>query len=883
MRHTSTHAATLLRHILAAGLAAVVAADPSSAQSISGGPAIPTWKPYGRVETLSIDGTTLYAGGAFDYVGPDTGGFGIVNASDPAAINTASNLINGAGAIASDGSGGWFVVTAEASTFGARPVIAHILSSGQRDTTWISPAFSGGISVLALNGGQLFVGGSFTSVNGEPRAGVAAVHATTGVLLPWDALLSHTSAIASPYVTAVAFAQGRVYVGGLYTTAAGQPREGFAVFDAATAAVLPFVLPASPSPGFVDTSTSAGRVYVSGFFGGGSVTIRAYDLDLAPVAGWDTTASGSRLLATPTAVYAERWLSPGTSVVALDPSTGRPLPFATVTLAREVSYDTAWVTSMAVGDGRLYIGGEFQRVNGQVRRSLVAVDALTGGPVAWGPRVSGIVTGIASDGGQVAIGGGFQSIGGIAQQNLVTLDVTTGRPTTPLPPSMPFVVKTVLRLGDVVVVGGERAVFTSPEPPNLVAYSRSTGARLPWSLSADSTVSALASNGRELIIAGDFRSLSGQARPYLASVDLQTAALTSWNPGLDNAVSRITMAGATAYVVGYFSRVDGEPRFGLAALDTLARTLLPFNPAPGQVSDVAAFRDRVLLSGAFFPPGASPSAFRWVDRVSGADVAPVTDERGLGRALARAGGTIYASVYRTVLPAEIVAIDAESGHSASLGPGPPNPGPIAASDDYLAYWDSSTSTNGFRVYRTPRAGAPRGITSSVADATITLGWRTGPPPATTSFVVEAGTTPGGVEVGVFQVGLATQASGALPPGTYYTRVRSVGSNGPGASSSEVIVTVPAPSAPPAVPGALTSSVAGRLVSLSWDAAAGNATTYVIEAGTAPGLANLVVFPTGTLDTTFVAPVPPGTYYVRVRAANAFGVSPPTNEVVVVVP
>lgn len=877
LAHTRT--AAVLTRAMAAGIAILAAADPLLAQPPALGPPVPVWRPYGRIETLSIDGTTLYAGGAFDYVGPDTGGFGIVDAIDPTAINTVANLTNGAGAIASDGHGGWFVLTGT-STFGTTPVIAHILSSGQRDTAWVSPDLTGTIDLLEAHGGRLFVGGFLTAVNGVPRAGIAALDAATGALLPWDARLELLGVAGPVFVQAVEFTTDRIYVGGWFDTAAGQPREHFAVFDAATAAVLPVVLPTSPSLGLVDASISAGRVYVSGFFGGGRITVRAYDLDLAPIATWDTMTLGSTLLATPTAVYAERWLSPATSVVALDPSTGSPLPFATVHLAREVSYDTAWVTSMAVGDGRLYVGGEFQRVNGQVRRSLVAIDAVTGAPVAWGPRVSGMVNAVATSGGRVAVGGGFQSIGGIAQQNLVTLDLTTGRPTTPLPPDMPFEVRAVLRLGDVVVAGGSAA---TPSGQRLAAYSRSSGAMFPWAVPISWSVAALATNGRELIIGGDFTSIAGSPRTALASIDLQTAALTSWNPAFDGPVSRISMAGTTAYVVGYFSRVDGEPRLGLAALDTASRTVLPFNPAPGAVSDVAVYRDRVLLSGSFFPPGASPSAFRWVDRVSGADVAPMTDERGLGRALAGAGGTIYASVYRPVLPAELVAIDAASGQSVSLGSGPPNPAPIAASDDYLAFFDSSVSYAGLSVHRTPRAGAPRALTAQVDGGTVTLGWRAGLPPATTSFVVEAGTTPGGVEIGAFPVGLGTQASGSLSAGTYRVRVRSMGTNGPGAASSEAILTVPAPAAPPGVPGTLTASTASGFVSLSWGAATGNAATYVIEAGTAPGLANLVVLPTGHLDTTFAARVPPGTYYARVRAANHFGVSAATNDVTLVVP
>jgi predicted phage tail protein len=73
--------------------------------------------------------------------------------------------------------------------------------------------------------------------------------------------------------------------------------------------------------------------------------------------------------------------------------------------------------------------------------------------------------------------------------------------------------------------------------------------------------------------------------------------------------------------------------------------------------------------------------------------------------------------------------------------------------------------------------------------------------------------------------------------------------------------------------------------LSWLAAASGAapTTYSIEAGTAPGLANVANFATGNSATTFSAVgVPNGTYYIRVRASNAAGASTPSNQVTLVV-
>ncbi|WP_291984355.1 hypothetical protein [Luteitalea sp.] len=177
-------------------------------------------------------------------------------------------------------------------------------------------------------------------------------------------------------------------------------------------------------------------------------------------------------------------------------------------------------------------------------------------------------------------------------------------------------------------------------------------------------------------------------------------------------------------------------------------------------------------------------------------------------------------------------------------------------------------------------GAPTAVQASVNGATASISWA--PPDAggvALNYRISVGTAPGASNIlSDYPLGAARSVSGAVPPGTYFARVHAGNAVGIGPPSPDVSFHVGG-AAPPGAPSALAATVAGSSVTLSWAAPAGGADTYIIEAGSATGAADIAVINVGGA-LSLTATAPPGTYFVRVRAVRGSGVSVPSNEVIV---
>lgn len=103
---------------------------------------------------------------------------------------------------------------------------------------------------------------------------------------------------------------------------------------------------------------------------------------------------------------------------------------------------------------------------------------------------------------------------------------------------------------------------------------------------------------------------------------------------------------------------------------------------------------------------------------------------------------------------------------------------------------------------------------------------------------------------------------------------------PGGRECYVVAFASPPPAPQLDPPSISASGS---VTLSWSNPPELTAGFVVEAGSAPGLANLASFPVAGGATLTVENVPPGSYHVRVRARNDIGLGVPSNEILVHVP
>lgn len=178
--------------------------------------------------------------------------------------------------------------------------------------------------------------------------------------------------------------------------------------------------------------------------------------------------------------------------------------------------------------------------------------------------------------------------------------------------------------------------------------------------------------------------------------------------------------------------------------------------------------------------------------------------------------------------------------------------------------------------------APTDLVATVVGSTVTLDWLPPVGSVVTGYSLEAALTAAGAAIASVPVASSHISVPGVPSGTYFLRVHAVNGDGTSPPSNEIMIVVGSSgcASPPSPPTNLTFDIDGGTVALQWQAPVAGcaATHYVLQAGSAPTLADLATATLG-LSTGLTTQGPPGTYFVRVVAVNALGSSAPSNEIV----
>ena len=156
------------------------------------------------------------------------------------------------------------------------------------------------------------------------------------------------------------------------------------------------------------------------------------------------------------------------------------------------------------------------------------------------------------------------------------------------------------------------------------------------------------------------------------------------------------------------------------------------------------------------------------------------------------------------------------------------------------------------------------LRSTVTGTTVRLDWN-GLLEPVVGFLVEAGSASTLANLARLNTGSVSLALvvNNVPNGEYYVRVRAIGPDGiPGPASNEIVVRVGGvPQTLPLAPANFTAQVVNNQVTLSWTAPSSGdpPSSYVVEAGSASSLSNIVVFDTADAATQLTASAPNGRY------------------------
>jgi hypothetical protein len=449
--------------------------------------------------------------------------------------------------------------------------------SGAVSATAWNPGANSSVSVFALSGTTLFVGGNFSTLGGQTRAYMGAVPTTGSGAVSATAWNPGISSL--PTVSAFALSGSTLFVGGAFIQLGGQSRTSIGA--------VPTTGSGNPAttwnPGAVGSVRSLDLSGSTLFVGGNFSTLGGQPRNY--IGALPTTGSG--------AVSATAW-NPGANGDVFD---------------------------FALSGSTLFVGGNFNTLGGQSRSRIGALPTTGGGSIsatAWNPgSTSNLVQSLSTAKSKLFAGGYYTTLGGQSRSRIGALPTTGSGIISPTDwnPGAANAVYALELSGSTrrtLFVGGAFSGLNSlgGQSRAYIGAIPATGsviAATNWNPGADNAVRALEVSGSVLFVGGQFSSsLGGQSRAYIGAVPSTGSGAvqaTAWNPGANGIVNSLALSGSTLFAGGHFSQLGGQERFfagSLPATGSGAVSAANWNPRfNGIVDNIAISGSRLVAGGRY--------------------------------------------------------------------------------------------------------------------------------------------------------------------------------------------------------------------------------------------------------------------------------------------
>jgi hypothetical protein len=693
-------AAALLLAVATAATAFVLPGHP--AEAVASPTPTPSWVANGDVHAVLEAGGRTYLGGTFDQVGPNTG-FGVQLDAATGTLPTSFAKVDGHVYVTvPNGKGGWYIggdfvhVTTDADGTQSKHNGAEIKADGTIGSWNPNTDLPIRAIVPDPSGSRIYVGGEFTNARkGTVPVNGLLVTGSTGVPIPFAA-----TALGQRVDSLALSPDGsRLYVGGTFSTIGGVSRSGLAAVDTATGAVDASWNPAPDTVAATGTTPGRtvaalatavdGRVFAGGSFthmGATAVTGLAV---LSPSGAgaldgaWSVAADGPVASLTMSADRAHLFVGGGFATLGGQARSH----LAALSTAGSGSVDGAFNPgadgdvlgfSLSADGSRLYAAGAFSTIGGANRRFLAALNASSGlVDTAFDARAASTVHAVSTQpaGTQIFAGGEFSSVNGVARLNVAALD-GNGVLDQNFVANTDGEVDAFASDAGQLYIGGIFTHVNGVSEVRLARLNAATGAvDTSFRASPSAAVNSLALSSNRLFVGGAFVSISGVARNNLASVNTAAGLVEDWNPNVDDYVATLGLSPdqATVYIAGNFTRVGSLNRSKAAAVDVTTGVATSWKPVPQAMVvqlAVAADGSKVFLA----ERGSSKDGNR-LQAYSTAGTGPLVWEHradGDFQAVAVSSALVYAGGHFTTVEGQahvhLVAFDPANGTIQAWAP-----------------------------------------------------------------------------------------------------------------------------------------------------------------------------------------------------------------------